>query len=427
MEFSVTTEGFMSGISAAVNASSKDVVKDFEGVDKINLQVDQNGIVVSSFGGRVAVKTLLSDTEIDNLGFVFKSSGQVCSSAVDLFNVLDSFAPTDNLIITLSDNDGTKELLVKLESDEEQYQTLPCFSKLVDLPKKADNFAKVIKIRKSVLMYGLDKVGFAAGIEKEKPQYYMNLVMNTSSDSIRFSAGSGARHAILDIEGDKIFTAKPVKSSVILSKNYMPVVTKALQTVGDGDITISESKKKQQDAPFQILIEADPYEIIIVGVDPSLQWVDESAVLDKDYSIKLITKADDWKYVVKGIAATYNDQVKQERRAHKAEMEVDFANDNIVVKTKEKMRSHRKLPIVDVENVNNESSCDLVCVSAYLSEIALAAKKEDYVQLEMMGKSMPVVVCYHAGEKISERKDMIQESAEGYKERFLVFFGTHAK
>jgi len=430
MEFIVTVEGFKKGIAAAVEAATKETVKDFSGADRINIIAEQTEAKVSAFGGNVGVTTVLSDITMDSLSYVFKSAGETSVGATDLMNILNSFSPEEKVIIKLKKDKTASsfsaELVITLESDEEQYQTLPCFDSLVLLPKEATEFAKSIKIDKKLFIEGCEKVEFAVGIEKEKHKYYMKVVLAADKDSIRFSAGSGARHAIFDVDGKDVVDANPKKTDIIMMKNYFSVISKVLESSGNIPITIKESKKKQQDSPFQVVLECDPHIVIFVGLDPSSEWVDEDTVLNMDFPVKVVTKVADWQYAAKGTTATFNNQVKKEHRSHKANVEMDLGKNTLVLKTNEKMRSHRKVSIVDSVNTTDELIHEFICVSAYLSEMVSRAKGEEYIQIEVVGHKKPIVVCYHAGEKVSAREDMKVDKEEGYSERFSIFFGTHS-
>ena len=101
MEFIVTVEGFKKGIAAAVEAATKETVKDFSGADRINIIAEQTEAKVSAFGGNVGVTTVLSDITMDSLSYVFKSAGETSVGATDLMNILNSFSPEEKVIIKL--------------------------------------------------------------------------------------------------------------------------------------------------------------------------------------------------------------------------------------------------------------------------------------------------------------------------------------
>jgi len=422
MKFTVIVEGFKKSIAASVGAASRGD-KDYEGSGRITIEAKSDELVFKVFGGKLGLISTVSNVIVDALNYRFYSDGVATVSAIDLLNVLDSFDNGEDISFELNQKKGQgKELVVSMEADTEQYQTLPCYNSQVIIPDIATTFDKVVSMDKDVFKYGADKVSFAMGFEKEQPQF-LHMSLTTDKDEIRFAAGTGARHALLDLIGDKIVKSKPSKTSILLQRDNISVILKILETADSDTMTIKESSKKG-DTVYQTIIEFGPYQIILVGLDPMLTWIDEGKILNKKYPIKLVTKVDDWRLASKGTTATYNDQVKKEKKAHKALISMDFIKDKITIKANETMRSNRKVKIMDKAVDDGMQSCDFASVSAYLREIA--ASKSEYVQMEVIGKGKPVCVYRHAKGAVSKPDDMVKDDERGFKEKFVVFFGTHA-
>jgi hypothetical protein len=422
MKFTVIVEGFKKSIAASVGAASRGD-KDYEGSGRISIEAKPDELVFKVFGGKLGLVSTVSNVIIDSLNYRFDSGGVATVSAVDLLNVLDSFNNGENISFELNQKKGQgKELVISMDTDSEQYQTLPCYNSQVVIPDIATKFDKVVSMDKDIFRYGADKVAFAMGFEKEQPQF-LHMSLTTDKDEIKFAAGTGARHALLDLVGDKIVKSTPTQTSILLQRDNISVIIKILETSDSDTITIKESLKNG-DCVYQTIIEFSPYQIILVGLDPMLTWIDEEKILSKKYPIRLVTKVDDWILASKGTIATYNDQVKKEKKAHKALISMDFVTDKITIKANETMRSNRKVTIVDKAVDDGIQSCDFASVSAYLREIA--ASKSEYIQIEAIGKGKPVCVYRHARDTVSKPDDMVKDDARGFKEKFVVFFGTHA-
>jgi len=367
MKFTVIVEGFKKGIAAAVGASKGD--KDYEAAGRITIESKPDEVVFEVFGGKLGLISTISNMVIDALNYRFTSGGVTTVNAVDLLNVLDSFDNGEDITFELKQKKGQgKELVISMDSDVEQYQTLPCYNSRVVIPKLAKDFEKTVSIDKGIFKYGADRVAFAMGFEKESPQF-LHLSMTTDKDEVKFATGTGARHALLDLTGDKVVKSKPTKTSLLLQRDSVSTILKILETTDSDMITIKESSKNG-DTAYQTVIECAPYKIILVGLDPVLTWIDEEKILNKKYPIKLVTKVDDWRLASKGTTATYNDQVRKEKKAHKASILMDFVKDNITIKANETMRSNRKVKIIDKDIEDNIQSCDFASVSMYLREIA---------------------------------------------------------
>ena len=427
MKFTTMVQGFSKGITPAVDVSSKGDKK-FEGTDRINLEVNRDEIVVSAFNKVVAITSKLSDLTTNDLSYRFDTEGKTSVNAKDLMSVLESFPPESSVIFELkTGKDGkAQELSVTMEKDADQFQTLPCFGQLITLPTKATQFTKTAEIRKDILSYGVGKVAFAAGFEKaESSKIYLNTSLKFNKDKVRFSNGTGARHAVLDLEGTGLVKGVTSEIAMLIPAAVLLDCTKLIETSNSDMVKIEESKKSDI-YPFQIIFSSDPHEIIVVGLDSSLQWVKEDNIIKQVYDFKMVTKGDDWAYAAKGTSATFNEQIKKERRAHKAHVDVDMAKKTMTIKTNETMRSNRKVSIVDA-NAPKESNCSFICMSAYLREISNIVRGDDYIQVEAIGAKKPVLIRFYAGDKVADGdKIKLVNSAKNFTEQFVVFFGTHS-
>jgi len=428
MKFSVMVEGFMKAIDAAASAATKSSLKDFPEGERMTISATKENMVVSAFGGRLGIKTVVSNDSFVNLNYQHTNDGKVTVNAKDLVRVLESFIPEETVILKTKknskDNNIVNELYVMMSDDEEQYQTLPCYDSDVNLPEKASNFVKTIEMDKNTLIYGISKVMFAAGQEQTKP-LYLNMSLATAVDSIKFSAGTGSRHAILSVDGKNIVKSTPKKASILIPKDTLGILTHILSNAVSETVFVKESNKKDG-APFQVVIESGEQEIMLVGLDSSLKWVDESKLLNAKYPNRMITRISDWAYASKGTFATFDHKLKKEGKVHKAYLNVDLTKNHIVVKTNEAMRSSRKIPIIDHE-FEDDGECDYICVSSYLHEMTSIAKEDGgFIQIELIGATKPIVVYYHAGKELVDSDDIKKEDdGVGFSEKLIIFFGTH--
>lgn len=426
MKFTVKAEGFITAISAAIDAATKANLKDFSGGDQIKIEASQDEIIVSSFGGRLAVKTSISDVTFNELNYIFEEKGYVLVNAKDLLSVLTSFSSAEDLVFeveVLDEGDGSRsvELKISMKSDSEQHQTLPVYDNKMQLPIKADNFAKVIEVKRYILSSGLERVVPASGYEKEN-HVFLNVAIRAKKNYVRFSAGTGGRHIILEMEGNEVAKATPSDASILIPKDYVPIINKVLSTVTTENVKIQESKKSDT-TTFQVCIECGPQEIIIVGLDSALKWVDEQKVVDLNYTTKTIVKVQDLALAANGIRATFNDQIRKAKRIHKVSFDIDMKKKVISVEANEVMRSLRKIEIVDSESQGDKSN--FRCMSEYLKEIANYTKDDEFVQIESIDAKKPVVVYGHALNKVANKDDIKKtDSATGITEKMTIFFAT---
>lgn len=429
MKFIVKAESFVDGILAAIDVASKGTVKGFFGVDKIGVEAAKDEIVVSAFGGQLGLTTKLSNATDTSLDYKFETAGSTTVSAKDLLTILRSFSPTEKVIVELKTEKITgdaRELSVSMEADAEQFQTVPCFHAQIQVPIKTDKYAKELKIDKGVFVAGIEKVMYATGFETDRPEF-LAVVLKASKEKLRFSAGTGARHVIYEIEGKNIVDATS-EISIFMPKNHMSAMIKSIKGARGESVVIKETTKSpsEKDVVFHISVECGILDFILVGLDPSNKWPDESKVLGLDYPCKMTIQAGELALASKGTAATFNEQVKQEERAHKAIVEIDVAKKVVVVKTKEYMKSARKVLLKDIVDTSGNNNISFACISSYLAELSERADKNEYIQMEMIEAKKPIVVYFYAAEKVSDGSTLKNvNKAKGYSEKFITFFGTY--
>ena len=423
MKFKAKVSGLTAGTAAAIEVATKNVVKDFEHVDKVRVACTVDELSVQAWNGRMCIEEILSDLTMD-LGWEHSKDGIACVNAKDLGRVLSSFKPDVKLDVELKDNkDSGKELVLSLESDKKQYQTLPCYDDEIDFPSmpKGSDGVKEININRGVFLRGVGKILFAAGFEEQREKY-LYWVLRAEGENARFAAGTGQRFAILDVEGKNVFGAKPKKHTFMMPKAQTPVLVSILGNLDDDNITIKEIKN---DNVFQLAIETARQKMLLLGMNPSIDWIDENVVLSADYTFKFVTEISDWKYASKGATATFDEQLKKEKRPHKAHVKVHPDDGDLFISTDHRMKSARKVGLIDFKG--DGDGVEFVAGSSYISEIAENADEDGYIQMEFIKtvdeKRKPVLVRYFAADKVADGSTLSRINASSdTKESFSIFF-----
>jgi len=424
MKFKVQVKGFLEGVLASFEVATRGVVKDFYGTDKINIDCKNDKIILSSFGGRVGLYNSLDNKNNSFLNFIFEAEGSATVSAKDLVGVLQSFHSNETLCIELRSSSGSKEVYFSMESDAEQYQTLPCYDRKIALPQKTDDFSKVVTIHKDLLLKGMKKVLYAIGFEKDRREF-MIWYMTIWKNKVRFSSGSGARHAMYEVEGDSVVSSDPVETKIIIPKEYITILSKSLSLTNTDVIIIKESKRKDT-LPFHTVLECDSQEFILSGIDPSLKTPDEEKMFSLDYPIKMTVRIGDISPAVMGMAATFNDQVRNDNKSHKIEWDIDLNKKEIKFKANEYMKSVRKTPIQEVLVTNGVDKINLSSISLYLSEIVKGENENEYIQIEVIEPKKPVIIYKYASNKVMNGSALKNvDKVNNYSERFITCFGTY--
>ena len=175
-----------------------------------------------------------------------------------------------------------------------------------------------------------------------------------------------------------------------------------------------------------LIIKSNSFLAYIAQYDADVTWPDVNMFLDRKSPIKLTTQIKNWANVVRGISATYNDEMKKAHDIHFATLSIDFENsDFIETKTEGVMRARRKVGVDDIEindSAKSDGALSISCVSFYLAEAVKRAADDDHVQVEFESSKAPILFRYHAGSKVDERDFWSEPDQSGIKERYSIFF-----
>ena len=423
MKFYCKVSGLLDGISPVVAVSSHSAPKDFDGSNKINLESKNAELEASAFNSKVAIKNVISDLTVTNLCYSCSSEGSVTVNSVDLQNVLISFRKDDEVVVQTKNANKGKELVISRNDDQEEYQTLPCVASPIDVPKKATKFEREVVVDKSTFIHGINRTFWAVGFEDSTPQY-LHWAFRVDTNKARFVCGTGARFAALDIEGNNFISCTPINPFTILfPKGHTETLKKIFGSFPGDEITIKANNR--QSSNFQIVIEAGSFEILFVSMDSDIEFPDENKIIDMSVPNRFVTSLSEWSYVGSGIAATYNEEIKKERRPSNASVVRD--DKNLVVKIDGIMRASRKVPIID-SNYEKEN-VDFVCSAPFLREISEHGGDQGNVQIEIVGEDKaPIIVRYYALDSVKDSIVLVNKNeASGLSERFTVFFASLSK
>ncbi len=424
MKFNVNSTIFLNAVSPVIGVATKSIDKTCDTANKLSISVEDKGITVKAFSGRVASSLFLSDTTIDDLAFSFDTEGCVTVDAASLVETLVSFVSNDDVIFELKtvEKSSRKELVISKKSDLEQFQVLPCFDKQISLPKITGEAVKTLKISRELYLYGIEKVSFSLGFEKSKERY-LYWVLRTDEDKVRFVSGTGALFSCLDLSGDKILDSSPKKTNYLFHKDHTFVISKALSMRKDDEIKIEEFRPSN-DESFAISITSGCLKLIMLGMNPNIKFPEENKIFGKEHDYKVVTRVEDWREIGLSVAATISDSEKKERRIHIAALSFDKAKKVINVNT-QKMRSKRKVKMLDISEVEQEDLPKLTFVSNYIDCISRAAPEVGNLQMEFSTQDSPMIIRYHAQEKIAPAAELTNTNvATGITESFSALFVT---
>ena len=286
-------------------------------------------------------------------------------------------------------------MIIANGTDKEELQALPLVDEEIKCPQLASKFDKEARVDKNLFLEGVNKIMFAVGNDKSRPQY-SHWMMDTDTKKVRFAAGTGARFISCWFDGEKcgVESDKPYK--FFFNGSYTPVIQKVVaeaQMKDDDQKLVVKQSSVNDTAPAQIVLEMRDFSVSIVGIDTDIKWPEiDAMVFDVDKTAVVKVKREDLKYPVKGIMATFNDAVKKENKVHVSSLTFDGDADHILWAAKMGMRSKRKIPVADFVQ-KPEKSLTLNCVSRYVSELCnrLSGDENTIVTFEAIGPLKPIV------------------------------------
>ena len=420
MDFCVRANVLSSLLKSNVEIATKGVVKHYLDADRITLVAEKTGLMAQSFGGLLGIQMIFNSLDFDDLDYSYEMDSIFTVRAIDFTSALESFEPGSMVSISLINDNGKRVEIVKKDDDSEK-QSIPVFDDAITLPIKAEKFDKEVTVNKDMFIAAVNKVFFAVGFSKFQKEFLYWIMRYDKEGSVQFAAGTGARFAVYRVEGSNMNISD--SDSILFPKEQTPVILSVLGGCAGDNVTIKQYNGDEK-VPAQIVFEFDGGGgMILTGFNTDVEWIDEDFFLNKEKKFKITTKTSDWKYPMKGIRATYNEDVKQLKQIHDATIEIDSKDKNINLKTSNKLASQRKVPFANMTGPDNEEF-SIRCISQYLAEMVKNFDENAYNQIEFIADNAPIVVHDFASEEVSDETPFNQDDIKGFKERFSMFFSV---
>jgi len=443
MKFKVAVKDFSAGLTPAISVATKGVVKESPTAFLVMIVAQKDGILVLANGGRMGIKTHISDLHnCNDLKYKCEEEGSCAVRASELKATLESFNDEDEIwveIRTYSENkddadnsedkllaevDDGKELVLTLVSDSEEYQTMQTYRDIIETPQfisdlmETKNSKNSLQVRRDIFVSAAKRVFFARGFENTR-ETYLYWVISAQPSEIRFATGSGARFAVLDLAGSDLTKGKDT-FKILVPNTQTPAIIDVLESSNDEFIMFFPDDN-------YLLIKGNSFEAFVSNYESETRWPDVSIFLDKKSPCRFTSKITNWGNVVRGISATLNEEIRKQHDFHYAELDIDFKNENFIqTKTEGVMRSKRKVIVDDMDissDIKPSGSISVSCVSKYLAEaVKNAVDNDDYVQMEISDNKTPVIIRYHASQAVDGGDFWSEINPSGIRERYTMFF-----
>jgi DNA polymerase III sliding clamp (beta) subunit (PCNA family) len=423
MKFSCNVTGLIAGVKPVVEVATKNVPKDSDSAWKIMLFANKEEVLAQANNGRVAITNKISDLTIDDVFYKFQSSGKVTVKAIDLLNALESFRTSDTIIVETKELEGgTSEIVITRQDDAEEFISLPCLSIDVEMPKRDSSTPTTIEFDRDTFVYSINKVLFAIdGGEEKNALQYLSII--TGKEKARFVAGTSQRFAIFDISGKDIISSGNNDTSILMPSGHVETVVKIFASRKDEKIKISRSPDSSMSPQF--IFDIGPVEIIFVKINPDVKYPNLDKILSHDYSHKYVTSISDWEQVGRVISAAHNEDMKKERRAQKAYINVADNGQTILVKIDDAMKAAKKVAIISSSTTD---SIAINCAGPFVKEIAANGPDDGNVQIELSKDPghTPMIIRYYAQDKVMDGSELVYTNpSSGISEKFMLFWVTN--
>ncbi|KKL82865.1 hypothetical protein LCGC14_1980480 [marine sediment metagenome] len=423
MKFTVNAGVFAESLLPNIEVATKNIEKDFYGAEKITFHAEKDKLTAFSHGGKMALILSISNDTVNELSYDCKGEGKATILAINFDKTLKAIPPSAKLDVDATTSKMILSYIDATTKDKhKERQTIVFEDEEVKPPVLAKKFKQEVKINREMFIGGLNKVKFAIGWAQTMP-YYMVELFEIEEGKARFAAGTGARFAVLDIEGKCIEGLKE-KQTFYFPKDSIDNMIKVLSTSSSTDVSIkyAPSNSKSQKTPDQIIIDFEEGKnLILLGLDSSINYPALDNVINFDYPHRISSELDDWKYVVAGIDATYSPDIKAENDIHNTDVTARFDKEYFLVETRSKMEAERTVKFGDiVETSDTGDSPSFRCGTNYLKEIYDAGGKIGKIIIQFEDKS-------NDGKKLRPVFVEFQEKendSKGTTEKFKMFFAV---
>lgn len=396
--FKATNKSFRDMLVPATTVATKGSIKDHKAEGLVSLNPTKQSIIVTAFGGKLALSLTLKDLDDQILDYSCSEEGVAVVRASHLTDAMNSFPDDEMLSFTFNG----KEVKIHAAQDEEDFNSIPVVSsESIEIPKISNKAQKQLTIDRLSFLTGYNKVSWAVGFEDHREQYfYWNLIAD--GKEARFVAGTGGRFMIADFSGDLLFPSSVDATSFLFHKDQSDAIHQifnSLKSKSDSqrdDIEIVQSER-DGDAPEQIVMRCQSIELIIVGFDLDIQYPSMDKFLKPKKDNSIFTKCSNWEHATRGVLSAWTEDAKKEHESFECTLQPVVASSNkyLQLKTKTGLKVQRKIEVESSHLSDEYDDMTFKCNAALLCEVYTRNKKEDTIEVQFFNsETQPIIFSY---------------------------------
>jgi hypothetical protein len=410
MKFQVKNGEFQKELASVMVCARTGGKSEYPDVGLITIKSTSSELMRMANNGNVA---MFNNGVTPDLEYQSFKDGSFTVVANDLEPTLMSFARGDTLTF---ESDGNS-VRITTSADDEEVQILPVHKGDVTMPELAVTFGKTVRIRRAVFQRAMDKILYAVGSEKWRPEFHY-WMLRLAPKHMRAVAGDGTRFAVYEIDGENTVEADG-DINVVIHRDHKDVLQKIVSATSADWLIMQEYARKGDGDSLgnQTVVTIDDLKMVLIGHDPRVKWPNESRYLDRKNVMKAVLSSSEWELDLKGILATNNDDIRKNNQVHYTTLTFDIDKKVVNAVTEHTMQSKRRFRLEDIQG----EAQTYKCASIYLKEMMQYAEGGN-VQIELVDEKSPAIARCYAGDVVQDTPLERVNSTAQTKEQYTMFF-----
>lgn len=422
MNFIIKANTFIKWATLPLYIATKDAIKEHASTGMIKLSAYPNALEIEAYNGNASITVTLNQSE----GYHNNGIGQVIVRAQELIKALKSFPASEDLTVSIKDH----KLKLSPVSDIYDYTKMTIFPDQVQYPLPPEVYTQEAIVDREYFVKGLQRIKYAPATY-ELMYSYMCAVFESSNNTLKFTAGSGGRFAVVEYVGNDRFISSG-NTRISIPKQNIANIIRVFEKGASPTLNIKIlSEDATENIPKQCVIEADNVTLHVYGLEDFTWYPGINMIAASSRPFQIPTNIQDWKYAAEAIAAS---QQSLAENVHNVKVIADIRQGHINLQTNTLMKINKKIPFEPnkcvIETGKEKGHLPWFCCNAFY-----------FIEMVKMNKKKKtVIVHFKEQSKLDENPDDRPRKVEtvlfsfpdeldhnGVAEKSLVFFANSTK
>jgi len=332
MNFIIEANTFIKWVTLPVYIATKDVIKEHASTGMIKLSLYPKILEIEAYNGNASITVKFNQSE----GYHYNGAGQVIVRAHELINALKSFPASENLTVSIKDH----KLKLSQVLDIYDYTKMTIFTDQVQYPLPPEVYTQEAIVDRDYFVNGLKQIKYATAPDKLMHCYFCAL-FESNNNTLKFTAGSGARFAVVEYVGNDRFISSG-KIRIIIPKRNIANIIRVFEKGASPTLNIKiSSKSATENIPQQCVIEADNVILNVYGLEKFTWYPDTNKTAAYSMPFQIPTDIQDWKYATEALIASRYSRTED---VHNVKVMADIRQGLINLQANTFMKINKKIP-----------------------------------------------------------------------------------